>query len=130
MLLESNIDESGHWTSQRRKRFSDSLQRFEELDEVIFQTECLFNGKPKSNAAICAHTCRASYCDVLDVASRGPVECGGGIDNHFGISLSYDSFRLVHVRMRLLPWSLQLRTRCCPKMFSAMTLPRELTLLS
>jgi hypothetical protein len=52
MLLESNIDESGHWTSQRRKRFSDSLQRFEELDEVIFQTECLFNGKPQATAAI------------------------------------------------------------------------------
>jgi hypothetical protein len=77
MLLESNIDESGHWTSQRRKRFSDSLQRFEELDEVIFHTECLFNGKPKSSAVICAHTCCAPYYDVLDVALRGPVECGG-----------------------------------------------------
>ena len=106
---------------------------FKELRNLIkisFKLNVCFNGKPKSNAAICAHTCCKPYHDVLDVASRGPVEWGGGINNHFGISLSYDSFRLVHVRVRLLPWSLQLRTRCCPKMCSAMTLPRELTLPS
>jgi hypothetical protein len=44
MLLESNIDESGHWTSPCRRRFSDSVQRFGELDEVVVQVAVLFNG--------------------------------------------------------------------------------------